>query len=554
MGMSRKKAVPSIEDDFCEALTEPSRVRRRNKFKKALFRFRDESVADPQLVGYLLNGLDTADDYVAEQIAEEDLPRFGRAIIPRLQQSLNLQGTRADGLRLTALVKIDPSQGRKLCETALQQGSDVVQGHAMKALTELDRKKAKEVALECLSNQKLGVRFKNTALAALTGSRRDQALELLLAALPHPRLVWSAHFALKKSPNPKLTARLQARLASLVSEIEAEAARSVPIKGKSSYLWHLMALLIDRPEPEGLAAVIRLMDHPLEDIRGSACSTVWHHCNNHALAGTRCIPELAKALKYADPRARDAAVNVLGCGGARAGAAVPALVDVLRTDPDYGMRRRTAEALGRIGTPAKAVVPALVAALRDESPWVRRQAVESLGWVRPLPRQVIPLLVKMLEDLDINVTGDIPAALNKIAPLRVVLPILIETLGHKHPGTRGCAANVVGELGPHAREAIPALIDLLQDTDGWVRWRAAAALGNMGVRARAAVPALCQLLTASSDPWHTRYARETAAEALGKIGPAAQAAIPALSAFRRDKNKAMRDAVAHALTAIQGPG
>src|SRR5262249_36669071 len=147
--------------------------------------------------------------------------------------------------------------------------------------------------------------------------------------------------------------RLQAQLASLVNEIETEALRLNPTKGKGSYLWHLMNILIDRPEPDGLVTVIKLMDHPLEDIRGRATSTVWHHINNHAVAGKRATPELTAALKYPDPKARDAAAIVLSRGGSAAKAAVPTLVELLRTDSDFGLRRQAAEALGSIGSPVK---------------------------------------------------------------------------------------------------------------------------------------------------------------------------------------------------------
>jgi HEAT repeat protein len=554
--MPRHKTSPPLEDAFREALAEPSPVRSRNKFMKVLHRLREDCTADLRLVGYLLDGLERfAGHDVADQIAGEYLPRFGPAVVPELRQALNLQGTKADALRLAALVNIDPAGGRKLCNTALQHGSDVVRARAMRGLTKLDPRMAEQLALDFLSHQKSGIQFQNAALAALAGSRSDKALELLLAALPRRRLVWSAHFALKASPHPRLLACLQTHFASLLDEIGTGTARVDGTNGH--YLWHLMNILIDRPEPGGLVAVIRLMDHPLAAVRQNATSTVWCHINNHALAGKRAIPELTAALKYPDPKARDAAAIVLGRGGAAARAAVPALVEMLQTEPEFGVRRQAAETLGNIGTPVSIVVPALVAALQDPSPWLRRQVAESLGRIGPPAREALPWLVKALEDPDATVTAEVPEALTRIGPLRVVLPTLTEALRHQHQGVRGRAANALGELGPRARQAIPALIDLLRDTEGWVIWRAADALAKMEASANGAVPALCALLQSpsagSSHSGYNRYIRAAAVKALGAIGPAAQAAVPVLLALRKGSDRALREAVASALTAIEKP-
>ncbi len=84
---------------------------------------------------------------------------------------------------------------------------------------------------------------------------------------------------------------------------------------------------------------------------------------------------------------------------------------------------------------------------------------------------------------------------------------------------------LIGIGGP----AVPALRDLLNDPDDSVRGCAAQILGKIGPEARAAVPSLIRAIHRSDPaPKPNGLVREVV-ESLGEIGPAAKAAIPALN-------------------------
>jgi len=125
---------------------------------------------------------------------------------------------------------------------------------------------------------------------------------------------------------------------------------------------------------------------------------------------------------------------------------VPALVRVLREDPEEHPRSCAAWALGHMGAAAKEAVPALVEALRnDESPKVREASAKALGELAHDAKAAIPDLIRAFKE-------------------------------DKNVKVREASADALGEMGAAAREAIPALNDGLKDPDGYVRGAARRAL------------------------------------------------------------------------------
>jgi len=122
------------------------------------------------------------------------------------------------------------------------------------------------------------------------------------------------------------------------------------------------------------------------------------------------------------------------------------------------------------------------------------------------------------------------------------VPALLEAV--EDPQRRLIAIDVLGSLGPLAKDAVPVLVRLLGDADAVVRADAAFALGGIGTDAAEAVPALIELLKKSvaaraEGPQQPAEEQDngghdhgpptyTAAYALGRIGPAAREAMPAL--------------------------
>jgi HEAT repeat protein len=123
------------------------------------------------------------------------------------------------------------------------------------------------------------------------------------------------------------------------------------------------------------------------------------------------IPALTSALKDEKKEMIEAAVTALGKMGP---AAVPALADAFkgssfsktakakgnnqpRMESEQAfLRRRAAEALGRLGPEAKAAVPALISALND--PAARIDAALALGEIGPAARSAIPALTSIADE------------------------------------------------------------------------------------------------------------------------------------------------------------
>lgn len=90
------------------------------------------------------------------------------------------------------------------------------------------------------------------------------------------------------------------------------------------------------------------------------------------------LPELLRALRAQDSRARARAADDLGHLGAAAGSAVPPLIEALR-DRSARVRSSASLALGNIGAADKRIVPLLAKALKDRSEDVRYAAALALS-------------------------------------------------------------------------------------------------------------------------------------------------------------------------------
>lgn len=82
-------------------------------------------------------------------------------------------------------------------------------------------------------------------------------------------------------------------------------------------------------------------------------------------------------------------------------------------------------------------------------------------------------------------------ALRRIGAAAV--PAVVQTLQSPDPETRKRAVDLLGRMGPSAKEAVPDLIEALADRDPQVRKMAVRALGQIGPAAAAAIPALIRV-------------------------------------------------------------
>lgn len=262
------------------------------------------------------------------------------------------------------------------------------------------------------------------------------------------------------------------------------------------------------------------------------------------------ITPLIEALKVEHGVVRRSAAQALMEMGPKAKDAMPALAEVLKSDPDDDVRCTAALALGSMGPEA---IPALTEVLQDTGvrySRVRVAAVNALGNMGPV---AIPALTPVLKNKDVrnwdvrvaavHAIGNmgpeaIPVltdvlrsekdkeflprvayALSSIGP--EALPALTDELKNEQTNVRVAAIDAVGNIGP---DAILALIDALRDDAPIVRRRAVASLNQMGNEATLATPALNDVLKealtdALSD--EDESVRRTAMVVLKKVFPEA---------------------------------
>jgi HEAT repeat protein len=190
------------------------------------------------------------------------------------------------------------------------------------------------------------------------------------------------------------------------------------------------------------------------------------------VAPAEAFPLLKKAL--ADESLQIRSMAVFGLGVKPTPECLPLLVNLLQSDPDYGIRADAAGALGYLQD-ERAVEP-LIHALYEDTEWlVRFSAAVSLGNL-----------------------GDARA-----------YDVLMQALDAPEPVVQQAVIAALGEIGAVA--AVDRLLTFVQSEDWLVRQRLAEALGNLpGPKTRAAL----QYLAKDNYP----QVRAAAAHSLSRLG------------------------------------
>lgn len=240
------------------------------------------------------------------------------------------------------------------------------------------------------------------------------------------------------------------------------------------------------------------------------------------------LTSLQQRLRDSDPGVRR--VALLAVTDAEDEALLPAMVDVLRRDPDAALRADAARALAGWG--GDEVVDALADALRDE-PSVRQAAALALTELKDSVAGA--RLVPHASDADAFVCSAALRALRELRVPEAATPAMA-ALDHPDAGVRREAVGVLGWL-KHEQALVPLALQVVEDADAEVRRAAAGALGLAGSEQAAVVlPALC--LALRDEAWAVR---EEAATTLGKLAGANTAIDQDL---RADGSAALRDAMA----------
>jgi HEAT repeat protein len=176
------------------------------------------------------------------------------------------------------------------------------------------------------------------------------------------------------------------------------------------------------------------------------------------------VQRLAEGLDDADARARRAVIDVLETLGATAAPAAPALVKAL-SDSDPFVRWSAARTLGKISpASAETAVPALVELLKDADLDLRVAAAASLERYGRAARTAVPGLMQMLHATDADLRVAVIHALGAIGSPEAAqaLPGLTTAVSDPDPRVQQAAAEVLGELGPVAGDAVEPLRRALQ--------------------------------------------------------------------------------------------
>lgn len=114
------------------------------------------------------------------------------------------------------------------------------------------------------------------------------------------------------------------------------------------------------------------------------------------------VPRLMKDLKSTVPTTRARAARDLGDLGAITASAVkdavPALLEMAKSDKDESARMAAVRALGMVDPDPKDAVPVLKGALKDKSDKVKIAAMESLGQLGSNAREAAPVLRDLAKD------------------------------------------------------------------------------------------------------------------------------------------------------------
>jgi HEAT repeat protein len=217
------------------------------------------------------------------------------------------------------------------------------------------------------------------------------------------------------------------------------------------------------------------------------------------------------------------------------------LVGAWRLRKPYGDDYYVFDALGRSrGAAAAEAAPTLVTA-------VVRSELDHPHWgeaaADALPGMGAPAVPALRAALTSPRPRPIAQIIGLIGPdARDAVPDLVKALQGNSRGLRLEAAEALGRIGPDAREALPALLASFKDKE--LCPAAVRAVGRLG---KEAVPPLMEGLKGAD-----AATRAGSAEALGRLGPEAKPAVPKLLALRDNprEDSSVRAAAAQALMVL----
>ena len=190
-----------------------------------------------------------------------------------------------------------------------------------------------------------------------------------------------------------------------------------------------------RPTPESVDRIRRAVEDPDGDVRARAVRALF------VVGAPDAVEVASRALGDASGPVREA--GALVAGEARAASAAAALEQLLRADPDPGVRRTAAKALGAVsGDDAEA---ALASALDDPAARVRLASARALAMLHPAAA-VDVLARRITEEPDWEVRVEVAKALGA-AGVPSSYPPLRSALVDPNEFVRAAVAAALKDLG-----------------------------------------------------------------------------------------------------------
>ncbi len=251
-------------------------------------------------------------------------------------------------------------------------------------------------------------------------------------------------------------------------------------------------------------------------------------------------PLLIAALDDPSAAVRCQASVVLMTLGNVAPESLPKLIRLLK-DPDADVRLRAVGAIIHVDLERKQIaewLPTIESLVRDQKhPSIQMEAVGMLESLGKLARSAAPTLKLALRDAD----GDLKAymALTLVALDRSAgiagLPTLLKAIGDPNSKRRMKAIEMVGRLGPAAKDAIPALRKILATPTeyGYFRLESATALGRID---RSEIPAGLTVALEMLKADRPDCERPDVVAAIAEWGTDAKSAAPALRKIVDEKD------------------
>lgn len=299
---------------------------------------------------------------------------------------------------------------------------------------------------------------------------------------------------------------------------------------------------------------------------------------------SRRMEEMKKEQKTLEPMMRmlRGQVGEIASQGLKSGRSVTTRVETLLILEDYAVfRKKLSDQCARLDPSLRrtgivvpkeldpfpidengvnAVLAGLIRGLDDEESKVRLACASAVEMIVIQPdvmetvrsseqnRLLSAILNLLRNESNPYVTLNLARVLSRIAPGKpeLILPTVINLLGHVDGDVRIQALSAIRNFGPKAREAVPALTVMVVESDSDFRLAAMQAIEAVGNDAKATLPSVAKNLRHANP-----QVRTAAAKTLGRFGSMADVALAELDIASADSVAEVRMAVSEAIVRIR---